>query len=83
MAAIGRPLIYSQPAACLQLSALFLPHSNLALKKPERKRRSQQAIAEMRALSQNECVVTGGHFAAMEEPELLAEDIIKFFSKHH
>ncbi|CAK0786968.1 hypothetical protein CVIRNUC_010182 [Coccomyxa viridis] len=25
----------------------------------------------------------GGHFAAMEEPELLAEDIIKFFSKHH
>ena len=83
MAAIGRPLIYSQPAACFQLSALSLPHSNLALKKPEQKRCSQQAIAEMRALSQDECVFTGGHFAAMEEPELLAEDIIKFFSKHH
>lgn len=25
----------------------------------------------------------GGHFAAMEEPDALAEDMIKFFSKYH
>lgn len=26
---------------------------------------------------------SGGHFAAMEEPEALAEDIRKFFAKYH
>ncbi|BDA50390.1 Epoxide hydrolase 1 [Coccomyxa sp. Obi] len=26
---------------------------------------------------------SGGHFAAMEEPELLAEDVRKFFAKYH
>ncbi|CAL5229171.1 g12446 [Coccomyxa viridis] len=25
----------------------------------------------------------GGHFAALEEPDLLADDVIKFFSKYH
>jgi hypothetical protein len=25
----------------------------------------------------------GGHFAAMEEPDALAEDMINFFSKYH
>ena len=53
----------------LELSALFLLRSDYALYR--------------RAHSQDERVFTGGHFAAMEEPELLAEDIIKFFGKHH
>ena len=29
------------------------------------------------------CMRPGGHFAAMEEPDALADDMIKFFSKYH
>lgn len=28
-------------------------------------------------------LLAGGHFAAMEEPEALAEDIIRFFGRYH
>ena len=79
------PLYARLPCLSRPLAALMMVRRTLISKVWLRHQRqaTETSVNWQLAGFDDDCVFAGGHFAAMEEPELLAEDIIKFFSRHH